>query len=309
VRRAAAFTLLLLAAAGLTVTARARAAALRATWPPEADLMYLPTSATLRRLALGHTELAADLVAARANVYYGTQATTKGGARWLGQYLHTAIDLDPRFGRLYLSGAAMVVYHGGAITADNVLEADTLLERGVRAFPGDWNLHFQLGFNRFWELPEAAGEDDPRVAGWRQQGLESLRRATLFEGVPAWMPNLVARLLTKRGADELAIRHLEEAYAATSSRETREQIRLKLQDLQRQSIVEQIEEGRRKLEAEVARGYPYAPEAFSVILGPRRGRAIALPGADAAPPPAGDTTEKSRDDSSEDSSKNPTPPR
>jgi hypothetical protein len=155
----------------------------------------------------------------------------------------------------------------------------------VRAFPGDWNLRFQLGFNRFYELPEAAGSDDPRVAGWRQQGLESLRRATLFEGVPAWMPNLVARLLTKRGTDELAVRHLEEAYATTSSRETREQIRLKLQSLSHQSVVDQIEEGRRKFEADLAHGYPYAPEAFSVILGPRRGRAITLPGADAAPPP------------------------
>jgi hypothetical protein len=287
VKRAAAFTLVLLASGALAVGARARAAALRGTWPPEADLMYLPSSGSLRRLALGHTELASDLVAARANVYYGTQATAKLPTRWLGQYLHAAIDLDPQFHRLYMSGAAMVVYHGGKITAENVLEADTLLERGVRAFPTDWNLHFQLGFNRFYELPEAAGQDDPRVAGWRQQGLESLRQATLFEGVPAWMPNLVARLLTKRGADELAMRHLEEAYAATSSRETREQIRMKLQDLQRQSLVEQMEEGRRRLEADLARGYPYAPEAFSVILGPRRGRAIELPGsgAQAAPPP------------------------
>jgi hypothetical protein len=43
-----------------------------------------------------------------------------------------------------------------------------------------------------------------------------------------------------------------------------------------------MEEGRRQLEDELAHGYPYAPEAFTIILGPRRSRAIELPG----PPPA-----------------------
>jgi hypothetical protein len=283
-----------LALAGVFVTlagvARQRATALRATWPAEADLMYLPSSQTLRRLALGHTELASDLIAARANVYYGTLLASKTPQKWLDQYLHTAIDLDPKFHRLYQSGAAMLVYYGGAIKVDAVEKANSILVRGERAFPTDWNIPFQLGFNLFFELPGASGPDDPRVPAWRQAGVEALRRAAVFEGVPEWLPNLTARLLTKQGADELAIRHLEQAYASTSSAETRAQIRAKLEVLQRKNVVEQIEAGRKALEAELASGYDYAPEAFTVIAGPRRPRTVTLPGA--APPAAPDPVTK-----------------
>jgi hypothetical protein len=262
----------------LAAIGRRHAQQLRADWPPEADLMYLPPASTLRWLALGHTELAADLVAARTNVYYGTQIASKAPQRWLDQYVHTAIDLDPRFHRLYVSGAAMVVYYGGKITPETVMKSNAILERGLRAYPTEWNFYFQLGFNKFFELPNASGPDDKRIPQWRQEGVEALRQATLFPGVPAWLPNLVARLLTRQGADELALRHLEQAYAATSSEETRAQIRAKLETLQRKRVVEEIEEGRKKFEADLARGYTYAPEAFSVLAGPRAPRSVQVPG-------------------------------
>jgi hypothetical protein len=271
---------------GLAGIGRRHATALRATWPAEADLLYLPSSKTLRWLALGHTELASDLIAARANVYYGSLLSTKAPQRWLDQYLHAAIDLDPRFHRLYQSGAAMLVYYGGAIKVEAVEKANSLLVRGEKAFPTDWNLPFQLGFNLFFELPSASGPDDPRVPGWRAAGVEALERAALFEGVPEWLPNLTARLLTKQGASELAIRHLEQAYATTSSEETRAQIRGKLEVLQRSTLVQQIEAGRKELQDELARGYDYAPEAFTVIAGPRRGRFVTPPTARFTPPAA-----------------------
>jgi hypothetical protein len=269
---------LLAACVALASLGLRRASALRAAWPAEADLMYLPSSRTLRLLSLGHTELAADLVAARTNVYYGTQLSSKAPQRWLDQYIHAAIDLDPRFHRLYMSGAAMIVYYGGRITPDRVLKANAVLERAIQAFPADWNFYFQLGFNLFFEAPGAAGPADPRIPQWRQQGVEALRQAALFEGVPAWLPNLTARLLTKQGANELAIRHLEQAYAATSSEETRAQIRGQLQLLTTRSLSDHLEEGRKQFEADLARGYPYAPEAFSVVAGPRRLPAVNVPG-------------------------------
>jgi hypothetical protein len=269
---------LLAAFTGLAALGLRRATALRARWPAEADLMYLPTSRTLRALSLGHTELAADLVAARTNVYYGTQLAAKAPQRWLDQYIHTAIDLDPRFHRLYMSGAAMVIYYGGRITPDQVLKANAVLERAIAAFPGDWNFYFQLGFNKFFEAPDAAGRGDPRIPQWRREGVEALRQAALFEEAPAWLPNLTARLLTRQGANELAVRHLEQAYAATSSAETRAQIRAQMQRLASRNLAADVEEGRKQFEADLARAYPYAPEAFSVIAGPRRPPVVTVPG-------------------------------
>jgi hypothetical protein len=265
-----------------------QASARRATWPPEADTFYLPSSRTMHLMSLGHHELAADLVAARGNVYFGTQIMGKGPQRWLAQYVNTAVDLDPHFHRLYVSGAAMVIYSGQTITLDMVQTATALLERGVEVFPLDWELKFQVGFNYLFELPKLVHADDPRIPQWRQKGVEALRQAALFEGIPDWLPNLVARMLTKEGSQDMAIRHLEQAYAVASSEEARTQIRFKLVQLKGQQAGRQLEQEKKRFDETVQSRYPYAPEAFSVIV-PRRPRAISAPGSEGAEKESGVT--------------------
>jgi hypothetical protein len=253
----------------LTTRASLRtASALRATWPREADTQVLPSAAALRIASVGHHEMAADLLAARANVYFGTQIGSRGEQRWLADMLNRAADLDPHFHRIYLRGAAMLVYNGRAITVESLLAADRLLERGIREFPGDWELPFQRGFNLLFELPKLVGEDDPRVLDWRQRGVDALRDATLLDGSPPWLANLAARMLTAQGGEELAIRHLERTFEVTSNPETRAEITRKLAALRGRRRADELRAGAAALE-QVARHYPYAPEAFSLLLGPR----------------------------------------
>jgi hypothetical protein len=242
---------------------------LRETWPPEADTFYLPPSSALRIASLGHTELFADLIHARANVYFGTQLHARVPTKWLAQYLEAAMDLDPKFERLYLAGAAMLIYNGQKISPDMVLAAIHVLKRGHEAFPFEWEFPFQMGFNLLFELPQDAGEDDPRVPGWRQQGVEMLRQAALYEGVPYYIPNLVARMLTQSGADDLAIRHLEQSYAVATNPEARTQIRNKLFALRGKQFSEQLEENLRAYTHMIGERFPEAPEAFSIVVGPR----------------------------------------
>lgn len=276
----------LLVGAG-TVRALNAALALRAGWPRDADTLLLPRAGVLRLLSLGHPEMASDLVAARANVYFGTQLATRGDQRRLAQALETAVELDPRFHRLYLRGAAMLVYNGQAFNADALTQANQLLERGEREFPGDWELPFQRGFNLLFELPKLTGEDDPRVPEWRQRGVDALRQAATLDGAPPWLANLATRMLTKEGGEELAIRNLEQTYAVTSNEETRAEIARQLSQLRQRHAAADLAEGAAALAQAVAERYPYAPEAFSVIEGPRQ-----KPGVDldallglAAPPP------------------------
>jgi len=263
-------------AAGGTEHALSRALALRATWPPELDTLVMPRATLLRLLSLGHAEMASDLVAARANVYFGTQIATRGEHRMLEAALSTAIDLDPRFHRLYGRGAAMLVYTGKAFSVDALESANRLLARGERVFFGDWELPFQRGFNLMFELPKLVGEDDPRVAEWRQRGVEALREAATLDGAPAWLPNLAARMLTKEGGQELAIRHLEQAYAVTSNEEMRTEIARQLTALRGARAASELRAGATELARAIAERYPYAPEAFSVVAGPRAGRAVDL---------------------------------
>ena len=246
-----------------------RALTLRAGWPAEDDTLSLPGATALRVASLGHTEAAADLVAARTNVYFGAQVAAHGESRWLERYLSTALDLDPSFHGLYKRGATMLVYTGKEFSVDALAAADRILTRGARAFPSDWEIWFQLGFNLMFEMPRIAGEDDPRVPAWRQRGVEALRQATLLDGVPPWLPNLAAQMLTKQGGQELALRHLEQTYAVTNDEATREQIRRKLASLRDTTIAAALEREAADLQKLVGDRYPYAPEAYSLIAGPR----------------------------------------
>jgi hypothetical protein len=151
-----------------------------------------------------------------------------------------------------------------------VLAAVQVLERGRKEFPFDWEFPFQIGFNYLFELPQDAGEDDPRVPEWRQRGVDSLKQAALYEGVPYYIPNLVARVLTKQGGVDLAISHLEQAYAVSTNPEARTQIRNKLVSLHAQRASVQLEEGLATYRKMIEERYPYAPEAFSVVAGQRR---------------------------------------
>ncbi len=254
--------------AGTTLVALGEATAIRDRWPAEADTLYLPASSALRFASLGHSEAAADLVAARANVYYGAQIVARGEQKWLSRYLDTVVDLDPRFQSIYMRGASMLVYASRRITVDNLLAANRLLDRGASEFPDDWQFPFQRGFNYMFELPQTARED-PRVPDWRQRGVESLRHASLFNEAPAWLPNLTAKMLTEQGNAELAIKHLEQNYAVTSNEEAREQIRAKLAALRGAHASERLERAAREFGEMLSQRYPYAPEAFSVVAGPR----------------------------------------
>jgi hypothetical protein len=276
----------LAALGGLTFLCLEHTTRLRGTWPPEADTFYLPPSSALRIASLRHTELLADLIHARANVYFGTQLHARVPTKWLAQYLDAAMDLDPNFQRLYLAGAAMLIYNGQKISPDMVLAAVHVLRRGHKAFPFEWEFPFQVGFNLLFELPQDAGEDDPRVPGWRQQGVEMLRQAALYEDIPYYVPNLVARMLTRSGAEDLAMRQLEQSYAVATNPQARAQIRNKLFALRGRQFSEQLEENYRVFTRMIEERFPEAPEAFSLVAGPRTtALGILTPPTTAAPPP------------------------
>jgi len=251
------------------------ATALRAEWPREVDVLYLPSATTLRLLSLGHREMAADLISARANVYFGSQVVARGDFDHLTRFLETAATLDPAFHRLYLRGAAMLVYTGKEFSVEALQAANHLLKRGEEAFPGDWELPFQRGFNLLFELPRVVGENDARVPAWRQQGAEALRDSTLLEGGPAWLPNLAAKMLTQQGSEELALHHLERAYAVTDNPETRRMIAAELSKLRRQQAADNLSADEAKLEALKA-SYAYAPESFALLAGRRLPRALPI---------------------------------
>ena len=260
----AAGVLLLLAA---LVSAQNAAERRRAQFPASEDVLYLPQPSALHALALGHDELAADLVFIRGLVYFGTQLEEKGEYRWLENYLDTITDLDPRWKTPYRWAGVATMYNGRPITNRAVMMSNHFLERGVHQFPEDWELPFMLGCNYLFELKT---NDEKQHDEWRRIGGEWVRHAAIVGGAPSWVPLLAATIMRQEGRDEAAVRHLEEVYVSTQDERTRAQVRNLLVSLHAKIDLAREERERKAFEATWHATLPYVPPDLFVAIGAPR---------------------------------------
>lgn len=238
----------------------------RDRFAPEDDVLYLPRIGALRAMALGHTELVADLVMIRALVYYGGEMQLKGNFAWLENYLATVLALDPRWKTPYRWAGVATMYNGRPITNVEVLRSNRFLEMGVKQFPADWELAFMLGCNYLFELKPANAAER---SAWRQQGGEWIRHAAMVGGGPAWVPLLAATIMRQEGRDEAAVRHLEEIYYTTEDERTRQEVRNRLVSLKAQVDFAREARERAAFERAWKDTVPYASADFFVVVGPR----------------------------------------
>jgi hypothetical protein len=239
----------------------------RAAFPAGEDILYLPRPSALHVLALGHDEVAADLVFIRGLVYFGSQMEQKGEFRWLDNYLDTITTLDPDWKTPYRWAGVATMYNGRPITNAAVTMSNHFLERGVRQFPDDWELPFMLGCNYLFELKT----DDPaKKAENRRIGGEWIRHAAIVGGGPPWVLLLAATIMREEGRDEAAVRHLEEVYVSTQDERTRTEVRNLLLALHAKIDLAREERERSAFEASWRATLPYVPADLFVAIGPPR---------------------------------------
>jgi hypothetical protein len=245
----------------------------RTGFPHEEDTHYLPRTAVLHHLALGHDELVADLVFLRTVNYFGAELLGSRHYEWLGPHLDTVITLDPHFRAAYHFGSHAAMYNGLPITNERVWTSSHFLEAGLAVFPRDWEFAFTLGCNYLNELKT---KDPQERARWRRIGGDWIRRAALAGGGPPWLPNLAATILTEAGEVEAAIRYLEEAYLTTDEEVSREQILLLLA-AKRHAQQKHLEQARDEFVTRWKRTLPYVPGDLFVLIGEAPPKRLDLP--------------------------------
>jgi hypothetical protein len=239
----------------------------RAAFPAGADVLYLPQPSALHALALGHDELAADLVFIRGLVYFGSQLEQKGEYRWLENYLDTITKLDARWKTPFRWAGVATMYNGRPITNRAVMMSNHFLERGVRQFPDDWELPFMLGCNYLFEMHA----DDPKQKDeWRRIGGEWVRHAAIVGGAPSWVPLLAATIMRQEGQEEAAVRHLEEVYVSTQDERTRDQVRNQLLALHAKIDLAREQRERTAFDQAWKKTLPYVPPDLFVAIGAPR---------------------------------------
>jgi hypothetical protein len=156
--------------------------------PPE-SLLYVRSPAALQRMALSYHSLLADVYWIRAVQLYGDTKLGRAADRsysLLYPLLDLTTSLDPYFDVAYEFGAFFLAEAppGGPGRPDLAI---TLLEKGLKAQPDDWQLHQAIGFVHYWSR-----QDYTAAAEW-------FRRASRLPGAPTWMGPLAAVTLAEGG--------------------------------------------------------------------------------------------------------------
>src|SRR5690349_18617301 len=110
------------------------AASLRAGFPAEDDLAFLPRASVLRAASLGHTEAMADLVFLRTITFFGAQFVGAKNYDWMESHLDTVAELDPYFRAAYRFGGHATMYNGKPITNREVRLSSHFLEAGLQVY-------------------------------------------------------------------------------------------------------------------------------------------------------------------------------
>jgi len=142
-----------LRSAALLVALAATTAAARLVLSPAADaqkplreLAFLPNGKVLRAVSLGQRHTLADYFWLALVQHVGAAADARQ-PRWDAVYpvADLVTDLDPRYGYAYQEA-------GGVLSglAKRVDLSDKILLKGVEAIPDRWQLHWNLGFNKYF---------------------------------------------------------------------------------------------------------------------------------------------------------------
>ena len=259
---------LLAAAGGLAATGGAHhiTAARRVAFPPEEDIVYLPSAKALHLGALGHDELLADLLFIQTVLYFSTELTGTRNYDWLDHHIDVINQLDPHLREPYLFGTRATMYNGRPITNEMVLSSNHFCEQGLKQFPNDWEFPFALGCNYLFELKTT---DPKQKAIYQRKGGEMIRRASLVGGGPVWLSGLAAKIMSDEGQADAAIRYLEEAFLSAKDDAERENIR-SLLVAKRAANVGRLTAARDSFNAAWEAQLPYAPSDLFVLVGEQR---------------------------------------
>jgi hypothetical protein len=168
------------------------------------DVLYLPSSKTIKRLSLGYSGVLADIYWTRAVQYFGAKHI-KHSQRYdlLYPLLDIATDLDPHIIVAYEYGSVFLSQQppDGAGEPDKAVK---LIEKGIRENPEHWRLYFTLGFVHYID------RQDPNAAQ------EAFEKGSEIPGAQPWMRVMAARMAERSKDINTAAALWEAVYQTTS---------------------------------------------------------------------------------------------
>jgi hypothetical protein len=247
---------------GIGISAGARADLLLQRDPTSSAraLIYLPTPQQARMMAVGFDQVWADWYWVQALQYFTDTAQEINRFRNLGDFLDVVVGIDPDFEYAYKFAGISIPYDTGRFHFANTDRAIDFLQRGVKRFPNNWELHFHLGFYLLNFRDDAPG------------AAEQFAAAARIEGSPAYLKLFAARLFSVSGELERARVFAETMLASAGDDAEREQLRKRIREIELEHQLRDLESAARRFHQEWGR-WP-TPTEITVAYG------VSLPSVD-----------------------------
>jgi len=187
------------------------------------DLYALPSPEQTVVASLGYRAALADLLYAKVLVEQGLHFQEKRLYEFVGQYLETITELDPKFRSPYMFADTLLTLQPVQAPWEHYVMARRILERGLKERPFDTELWLQTG--QFLTYLASGRNEDPEVRReWSLAGARVLARACELVGHNSNIPYQcisAARILSGRGENDATLRWLQRVIAVVDDEKVR----------------------------------------------------------------------------------------
>jgi tetratricopeptide (TPR) repeat protein len=234
------------------------------------DVYGLPSPEQVVVASLGYRSALADFLFAHVLVWHGIHFQEKRRLEFAADYLDTVAALDPSFRETYYFGDTLITMQPVKPRHEDYVRARALLEKGLRARPGDTELWLSAG--QFMAYVAAPWLDDPKEqAEWRLAGARVLARACELVGSNENIPYqciTAAGLFSKAGERDAQIQFLERVLAVSDDPELREQALGYLERVLGERSRERLRERTDRLRKAWQADLPFVRLTTELVLGP-----------------------------------------
>jgi tetratricopeptide (TPR) repeat protein len=240
------------------------------TLKAKSDVYALPSPEQTVVLSLGYRSALADMIYAHVLVSYGLHFQERRRFEFVGNYLETINELDPKFRDPYRFADTLLTLAPVPPTTEDHIQARKILERGLAELPHDGELHSTAGqFLAYLAPPRFS---DPELKkDFRMAGAKVLARACELVGDDETLPHhciTAADLFTRAGEREATIQFLERVLSVVDDEEVRQRalgyLEQKVGEREHERITKRIQAFRDRWVGDL----PFTSKGTMLVIGP-----------------------------------------
>lgn len=235
------------------------------------DVYALPKPEQAVVASLGYRSALADVLYAHVLVSSGIHLQERRRFEFVGHYLETINELDPKFRDPYRFADTLLTLQGKPPSLDEYRKARQILERGLRELPYDGQLWVTAG-QYVGYLAVGRLESEEEKQEWRLTGARWLSRACELVGDARNLPFhciTAAGLLSRAGKQAASVEFMKRVLAVNDDPEVR-QIALRFLGATLDKEARANASRRDELFSELARSdAPFLDKELLLLLGPR----------------------------------------